>query len=141
MRDKLPAASEHRGDLWFHFDSSAKPFLDAALRDAESGFSIWSFGNGSWVEEESWISHCYGQRERAKAFAFSVPFRRGDEVISFLLPQNAETAWQVREIPAEDGRAFEVDGGKTRDLVMIRGGEWRWVRSVGDKKICVELTE
>jgi hypothetical protein len=141
VRDKLTSVNEHRGDVWFHFESSAKPLLDTAVRDAESGFSIWCFGDGRWVEEESWISHCYGQRERAKAFAFSLLFKNGDEVFSFLLPQQAETAWRVREIPAEDGRAFEVDGGNTRDLVMIRGDEWRWVRSVGDKKICVELTE
>jgi hypothetical protein len=69
-----------------------------------------------------------------------VLFKDGDEVFSFLLPQSAETTWQVKEIPAQDGRAFQVDGGKTQDLVMIRGDEWQWVRSVGDKKICVELT-
>jgi hypothetical protein len=69
-----------------------------------------------------------------------VAFKDGDEVFSFLLPLTSETAWQVREIPAEDGRAFEVGGGNTQDLVMIRGDEWRWVRSAGDKEICVELT-
>jgi heparinase II/III-like protein len=133
VRDKMSSVSEHRGDVWFHFESSAKPFLDGALRDAESGFGIWCFGNGRWVEEDRWISHCYGQREPAKAYAFSVLFRDGDEVFSFLLPQRTETTWQVREIPAQDGRAFEVDGGKTRDLVMIRGDDWRWVRASGDE--------
>jgi len=141
VRDKMSSVNEHRGDVWFHFESSAKPFLDDALRDAESGFAIWCFGrDGRWAEEDRWISHCYGQKEQAKAYAFSVLFRDGDEVFSFLLPQGAETAWQVREIPAQDGRAFAIDGEKTQDLVMIRGDEWRWVRSLGDKKICVELT-
>jgi hypothetical protein len=140
VRDKLSSANEHRGDVWFHFPSSAKPVLNGALRDEESGFGIWCLGNGRWVEEDSWTSQCYGQRAPAKAYAFSVIFKGGDEVFSFLLPQTSETAWQVREIPAEDGRAFEVDGGKTQDLVMIRGDEWRWVRSVGGKKICAVST-
>jgi len=139
VRDKISSMNEHRGDVWFHFESSAKPFLDGALR--ESSLAIWCFGrDGRWVEEDRWISHCYGQKEQAKAYAFSVLFKDGDEVFSFLLPQSAETTWQVKEIPAQDGRAFQVDGGKTQDLVMIRGDEWQWVRSVGDKKICVELT-
>ena len=123
IRDKMSSANEHRGDIWFHFDSFAK-----------SGLSIWSFGgDGRWVEEDRWISHCYGQKEPAKACAYSVLFKSGDEVFSFLLPQTTETAWQVREVPAQDGRAFEVNGGKTQDLVMIRGDEWRWVRSSGDE--------
>src|SRR6185295_4890859 len=51
VRDKMLAVNEHRGDIWFHFESSAKPFLDGALRDAESGLSIRCFGDGSWVAE------------------------------------------------------------------------------------------
>ena len=137
VRDKVADANEHRGDVWFHFDSSANPLLDGtAVRDEASGFAVRCFGNGRWIEENASVSHCYGQREPAKAYAFSARFRNGDEVFSFLLPQNA----QVTETEAPDGRAFIVDGGKTQDLVMIRGDEWRWVRSVGDKEICVELT-
>jgi hypothetical protein len=123
IRDKISSTDDHRGDVWFHFDSSGK-----------SGLNILCFGrDGRWVEEDRWISHCYGQKEPAKACAYSVLFKNGDEVFSFLLPQTSETAWQVKEIPTEDGRAFEVNGGKTRDLVMIRGDEWRWVRSSGDE--------
>jgi hypothetical protein len=141
IRDTVSDGNEHRGDIWFHFDASAKPVLDEAVRDEESGFSVWCFGNeGRWVEENASISYCYGQREPAKAFAFSVRFRSGDEVFSFLLPQKPESKWRVQEIEAAEGRAFRVDGGNTQDLVMIRGDEWRWVRSVGDKEICVELT-
>src|SRR5690242_12592598 len=102
VRDKISSTNEHRGDLWFHFESSAKPFLNAALRDAESGFAVWCFGpDGRWIEENRSISHCYGQKEQAKAYAFSVVFRDRDEVFSFLLPQSGETAWRVREVPAQ----------------------------------------
>jgi len=137
IRDTVADGNEHHGDVWFHFDSSAKPFLDgASVRDVESGFSLWCFGNGRWIEENHWVSHCYGQREPAKAYAFSAHFKHGDDVFSVLLPQEA----QVKEIEVPEGRAFSVDGGKSQDLVMIRGDEWQWVRSVGDKEICVELT-
>lgn len=123
VRDKMLSVNDHRGDIWFHFDSSAR-----------SGLSILSFGrDGRWVEEDRWISHCYGQKEPAKACAYSVLFKDGDEVFSFLLPQTAETQWQVKEIPAQAGRSFVIDGGKTQDLVMIQGDEWSWVRSSGDE--------
>ena len=141
VRDKILSTNEHRGDVWFHLESPAVPFLDDnALRDAESGLGIWCFGDGHWVEEDRWISHCYGQKTPAKAYAFSVLLKDGDEVFSFIMPPSDETAWRVKEIPVEDKRSFVIDGGKTQDLVMIRDDEWQWVRSVGDKKICVELT-
>src|ERR1043165_8837710 len=136
IRDTVLDANEHRGEVWFHFDSSAKPVLADSLRDEESGFTIQCFGNdGHWVEEDGWISHSYGQRELAKAYAFSLVLKGGD-VFSFLLPQSV----QVKEIEVPEGRAFVIDGGKSQDLVMIRGDDWRWVRSSGDKEICVELT-
>ena len=123
VRDKLLSVNEHRGEVWFHFESGAR-----------SGLNVLCFGrDGRWVEEDRWISHCYGQREQVKAYAYSVLFKDGDEVFSFLLPQTTETAWQVREVPAQDGRSFVIDGGKTQDLVMIRGDEWRWVRSSGNE--------
>jgi hypothetical protein len=141
IRDTVSDRDEHRGDIWFHFDANANPVSHGTtVRDAQSGFSVACFGNGRWVEENGWVSHCYGQRESAKAFAFSVHFKHGDDVFTFLLPRNAGSAWQIEEIDATEGRAFVIDGGKTRDLVMIRGDGWRWVRTTGDKEICVELT-
>lgn len=133
VRDTMSSPNDHRGDVWFHFDSSAKPLLNGVVRDAGSGFAIWSFGDGRWVEEDRWISHCYGQKEPAKAYAFSVLFKDGDDVLSFLLPQKAETVWQVKKIEAQDLRAFAVYGAKTQDLVMIREAEWLWVRFSGDR--------
>ena len=123
VRDTMSSLNDHVGDIWFHFDSAAR-----------SGLSVLCFGrDGRWVEEDRWISHCYGQREQVKAYAYSVLFKDGDEVFSFLLPQTTETPWQVREIPAQHGRSFVIDGGKTQDLVMIRGNNWRWVRSSGNE--------
>lgn len=135
VRDTMSSLHDHVGDVWFHFDSSAQPFVNGAVRDNESGFSVWCFGNdGHWIEENGWVSHCYGQKKPVKAYAFSVVFKDGDDVFSFLLPRKPDIEWRVKEIDAPDGRLFVVDGGKNRDLVMIRDNppEWVWVRFCGD---------
>lgn len=122
IRDVLSSANPHRVDLWFHFDASP---------DAESMLDIRCLGEGQWVEEEAFVSHCYGQKEPAKAGRFSVTVKGGgDDVITFLLPQQAGVEWKVAEIQAEGGRAFEVSVGNTRDIVMIRAGEWVWQRFI-----------
>ena len=121
--DEMTSTATHEGDIWFHFDPSTKPVLSRGVWDAESGFSIGCFGPGEWVEENQWVSHCYGQREPAKAFAFSVDFGSGDVVFSFLFPRRAETQWQVREIDVQGGDGFVVNGGNTRDLVIIWPGK------------------
>jgi len=135
--DKLSSPGDHQGDVRFHFDSSTKPLLNGALRDAESGLSIWSFANnGQWIEEDRWISYCYGQKEQSKAYSFAVRFKDGDRVFSFLLPEKGEKSWQVREIKIADARAFVVGVGKRQDLVMIsdhKQSEWVWVRFSGDQ--------
>ena len=124
VRDVLNSASDRRVDVRFHFDSPA---------GAESNLDIQCFGDGQWVEEEAFVSHCYGYKEPAKAIRFSATLRPGGDVITFLLPRAAGTERKVTEIEAADGRAFEVSGGKTRDLVMIRAGEWVWKRFLGDQ--------
>jgi hypothetical protein len=135
--DKLSSPGDHQGDVRFHFDSSTKPLLNGALRDAESGLSIWSFANnGQWIEEDRWISYCYGQKEQSKAYSFAVRFKDGDRVFSFLLPEKGEKSWQVREVKIADARAFVVGVGKRQDLVMIsdhKQSEWVWVRFSGDQ--------
>lgn len=122
--DEMGSAGSHEGDIWFHFDSNAKPMLNRGIRDAESGFAIACLGRGQWtVEEDQWVSHCYGQKEPGKAFAFSVDFGKNDQVFTFLFPSRAETEWKVGEVDVVGGRGFVVDGGKTRDLVIIWPGD------------------
>ena len=117
IRDTL-SAGEHRLDVRFHFAPGADPGLD-----------IQCFGNGQWVEEKAFVSHCYGQKEASKALSFTVTAKDGAEVISFLLPAKGD--WQVREIEAQEGRAFEVCGAKTTDLVIIpHAASWVWRRSM-----------
>jgi len=121
MRDALTSSSEHQVDVSFHFDSSA---------EAELAIDIRCFGKGKWVEEETSVSPCYGHKERAKAARFTAVLGAGGDIVSFLLPRRSGFEWVIEEIEASDGRAFEVVGGKTRDLVMIRSGEWVWKRFV-----------
>jgi hypothetical protein len=120
MRDVINASGEHRAEVCFHFDP-------------RGDLDIQCFGHGQWVEEEAWVSHCYGEKERAKARIFAAQLKPNDEVVTFLLPQKAETGWTVEEIQSEDGRAFVVSGGKTRDLVIIRAAEWHWIRFSDDQ--------
>jgi Heparinase II/III-like protein/Heparinase II/III N-terminus len=136
VRDTIVASGEHRVDVRFHFDS--QPAVEAAL-------DIRCFGNGRKVEEEAFVSHCYGQKEAAKALRFSATLRGGGEIVTFLLPKDARIDRQVREIETESGRAFEVFVGNIRDTVIIpASGPWIWTRATDGKtseRLCAALTE
>ncbi len=120
IRDSI--TSSHRVDVHFHFDSSP---------GSESNLNIQCFGNGQRVEEEAFVSHCYGERAPAKAFSFSATLQGGGDIISFLLPHKPGIEWAVREIEASNARAFEVSGANSVDLVMIPVADaWVWTRSI-----------
>jgi hypothetical protein len=131
VRDTISGSAEHRVDVRFHFAPG-------------SSLDIRCFGYGQWVEEKALVSHCYGQKEPSKALSFTAILKGGAEVVSFLLPQKDD--WQVREIEAQEGRAFEVCGAKTVDLVIIPAADaWIWTRTIeGGRKetisICAALT-
>jgi hypothetical protein len=109
VRDLLRATGSHQADVRFHTDLKAN-------------LQIQCFGNGALVEEEGWVSHCYGQKEPAKTLRFAATLDDGESVYSFLLPQDGE--WKVNRIPVEAGDGFEVFAGNRRDLVMIQTGKW-----------------
>lgn len=119
IRDTVISSGEHHADTRFHFAPGAS--LD-----------IRCFGNGQLIEEEAYVSHCYGQKEAAKVLSFSATLQGNGEVISFLLPQKPGTEWSVKELEArQDGRAFEVCGANTVDLVIIPpGDDWAWNRTI-----------
>ncbi|HEV8187592.1 MAG TPA: heparinase II/III-family protein, partial [Pyrinomonadaceae bacterium] len=123
IRDVFESSNPHQLDIRFHFDSQP---------DAQSTLDIHCFGAES-VEEEAFVSHCYGYKEPGKVIRFSASLAARRDVITFLLPRSTTMAWKVAELDSEPGRAFEVSGGKTRDLVMIQAGEWVWKRFVGDQ--------
>jgi hypothetical protein len=137
IRDTVVAARDHRVDLSFHFDSA--PGVADAL-------DVRCFGTGRAVEEEAFVSHCYGQREAAKALRFSTTLSAGGgDIVTFLLPRNPGSEWRVNESDAQDGRAFEVFRGNNRDTVIIpSSGPWLWERATHGQpgeRLCAALTE
>jgi hypothetical protein len=131
LRDRVAAARESSVDLWFHFNSSSDPLIEAAPdepafiaeSDGKTGLDTYSFGEkGHWRREEGWVSHCYSQRESSRVYVFSARFRQGD-VVSFLLPWTDTSRRRVLEIEAVGGRAFEVTNENWLDIVMIRTAE------------------
>ena len=86
IRDTLKSAGEHRVDINFQFDSKTNPCLENdEIHESQSGLTIRVTGNGRWIEENQWVSHCYGQKEPAKAFRFSAVLRRGESIYTFIL--------------------------------------------------------
>lgn len=136
IRDTIASAGEHRVDISFHFDSS--PGVEQALE-------IICFGNNDKVEEEAFVSHCYGERKVAKALSFSASLNGNGEIVTFLLPHEPGIQWDVREIQTSEGRGFAVEGANSRDTVIIpASGPWVCTRtSAGEvsERLCAALTE
>lgn len=86
IHDTLKSATNHTADIYFHFNSTANACLEeGAIHETESGLTIRVLGRGRWIEENQWISHCYGQKEPAKVFRFSAELKPGESVYTFLL--------------------------------------------------------
>lgn len=147
IRDQTNSKGEHRADLWFHFDYPLNPLIGgdseyAFVRERRDngGLDVCCFGKGHWREEKGSVSHCYAHKQPACVYAFSVQVIGNGEIITFLLPQTAQANWQISEVEAVGGLAFEVAHEKGLDLVMIRSAErvesarlssdfeWSWTR-------------
>ena len=111
VRDSLRSSGRHQVDVRFHF----KP---------GENLQVECFGNGQLVEEEGWVSHCYGQKEPGKVLRFTGVLGEGDEIVTFLFPEKDQLECKVNRIHADRGAAFEVLAGKSRDLVMIQREKW-----------------
>jgi hypothetical protein len=76
---------------------------------------------GEWIREQGWVSSCYGGKEEAPVFAFSILASGSEELVTFLLPQTtgAHPRPSVREIEAVAGRAFEIKIGEKHDVLLI----------------------
>ena len=115
---------------WFHFDSTVAPLRgkDNAIRVmGENGhqvvLQIATFGErGRWIQESGAISHCYGLKEQAPVFAFSLERDDVPELITFLVaePAGAGAKPVVREFEALGGRAFEINVGDKHDVLLLR---------------------
>jgi hypothetical protein len=111
VRDLLLSSGRHQVDVRFN-------------TDLKSNLDIKCFGNGELVEEEGWVSHCYGQKEPAIVLRFSASLGAGESVYSFLFPRKPGGEWKVNRIRVENGDGFEVFHGNNRDLVIIQSGKW-----------------
>jgi Heparinase II/III-like protein/Heparinase II/III N-terminus len=132
IRDQVVSiGGDHMLRLWFHFDSGVAS-LHSKNNDVQvvSGngnttrLQLATFGRGGeWTRERGWVSHCYGEREDAPVFAFSVLAKGSEELVTFLLPQlsGLHPRPTVREIEAIEGRAFEINVAGKHDVLMIRG--------------------
>jgi hypothetical protein len=136
IRDTIAATREHRVDVSFHFD--AEPGVKESL-------DIRSFGSGRPVEEDAFVSHCYGQKEPAKVLRFSTTLPGSGDIVTFLLPPHPGRVWRVNEVEAHEGCAFEVSAGNSRDTVIIpNSGAWIWTRTIAgevSERLCAALTE
>jgi hypothetical protein len=93
--------------------------------------------NGTWRKEDGWVSHCYGEKQPAPTGVFSATGVA--EIVTFMLPGRISDR-SVQEVEAIGGRAFEIAGDKTFDIVLIGNGarvemsrlasdfEWAWLR-------------
>ena len=161
IRDRLKSAGERSVDLWFHFDPSSDPLIEAvagqdafiAENNGGSGLDVHGFAeNGRWRREDGWVSHCYAQKDPARVYAFSALLSGAHDAVSLLMPRTAQARWRVTEIETIGGRAFEVINDNWLDIVMIRNRErietarlasdfeWTWARfSHADTPILEEL--
>lgn len=131
IHDVVKSAERHRYDLWFHLDSGidagfhssqGAPSLRASAGSAS--LEIASFGrNSAWQREEGSVSHCYAERAAAPVYTFSMPSGDNEDFLTFLLPgAKSEQSPEVCEVEAIGGRAFEIAGEGTHDILMIKTG-------------------
>src|SRR6185312_2734047 len=122
VRDRLSSTGDHELELRFHFAPGA---------DDEEHLRIASFAPcGSDParrhRENGWFSDCYGSRETAPVLTFSSVFSgksgEPDEVVTVLLPvgEGKSAKFEVKEVEAIGGRAFEITSGDHRDLILLR---------------------
>ncbi|MGI8733622.1 MAG: alginate lyase family protein [Pyrinomonadaceae bacterium] len=156
-RDRVIADTEHRADLWFHFDSNAAPLievLDGQIANlvehgGGNGLGVVTFAStGHWRREDGWVSHCYGEKSPARVYCYSALVEGDDELVTFMLPRESASKFQprVKEVEAIGGKAFELTHEIGVDIVMIRKPgsgqpvemerlasdfEWTWARFAG----------
>lgn len=171
MRDHVTSVGSHQLDLRFHFASGSdlafKPGVKSThgqrtpinggdrllVENAQrSGLQVNAFGpKGQWRSEDGWVSHSYGERAPAPVCVFSAKSEGSEELITLLLPipGRAATTFDVVEVEAIGGRAFQITSEHHCDLVLMRDARsskqvetvrlvsdfnWTWARfsRVGD---------
>ncbi|HEV7682860.1 MAG TPA: heparinase II/III family protein [Pyrinomonadaceae bacterium] len=160
IRDRLSSVGRHNLALRFHCapeskleSSDLRPQLSDASATAESGPQLLELSGESaglqvavfgpaeekanrWSREASFVSQCYGSSEAAPVWTFSTKsLAKGDdpaELITLLLPNAGRGSgkFQVKEVEAIGGRAFEISAGDHCDLLMLRNSGSQRVETV-----------
>jgi heparinase II/III-like protein len=128
--DEVESNGNHTAELRFHFDAGANPLIEATRTAAieEQGVKVTAFGaEGRWRREEGWVSHCYGNREPARLYAYSAQTAGDQRFVTFLLPHVAKRNYKVEEVEAIGGTAFVVTHENGQDIVMIRAADRKQV--------------
>ncbi len=130
IRDQVKSAGAHQIKLWFHFHTGVAPLsskndvyvISETADPARLQLSVCASG-GEWTRELGWVSSCYGEKEEAPVFAFTVQAMGSEELVTFLLPQvsGVHPRPVVREIEAIEGRAFEINMEGKHDLLLVKG--------------------
>ena len=152
MRDRLASIGSHHVALRFHFapesnlqisDPEAPNGVPQVLNlsGKKAGLQVAVFNKdkgeaGRWRREDSSVSQCYGSSESAPVGTFSAEFSgnndASEELITLLLPNSGGNfaKFQVKEVEAIGGRAFEITNGNHCDLLMLRNSRSERVATV-----------
>ncbi len=130
MRDRVESAGDHELRLWFHFAEDIGPLhsknnVVQVISDHgdTTRLQLTTFARGgAWTRENGWVSPCYGAKEEAPVFAFTVLAKGSEELVTFLLPRASGAVLPpcLREIEAVNGRAFEINTEGHHDILLIR---------------------
>lgn len=137
VRDRIDSIGERQVQNWFHFDTDVAPLKSKTNVQvvSENGHAtrlqLWAFpADGTWLTENGWVSHCYGEKREAPVFSFSVLVKGSEELVTFILPEVTGVRAKpiVREIEATGGRAFEINHDGKHDVLLLRrndrGDKW-----------------
>jgi hypothetical protein len=146
LSDRVISHGDHKLDLHFHFDPYSSVEIDKESLRLTENKKILSLdmtvfaGSGAWKKEDGWVSCCYGEKQPAPGALFSA--MGVEEMVTFMIPSSGGrmSEYSVKEVEAIGGRAFEVAGNRTFDIVTVGNGtrvemarlasdfEWVWVR-------------
>jgi glycosyltransferase involved in cell wall biosynthesis len=132
IRDRVSSVGDHELELRFHLAAGA---ADEGLLQVAS-FAPAGSEPARLGRENGWVSNCYGSREAAPVLTFSSAFSsktgESNELVTLLLPVGNEmpAKFEVREVEAIGGRAFEITSADHRDLFLLRAARSRRVETV-----------
>jgi hypothetical protein len=134
MRDFAKTHGENTYQQNFHFHPSTDPAIERAKNGASCvsekaegrvGLRLFTFDtNGGWQRKESWISRCYGKRDKAPLFRYISKGVAAQEFFTFLLPLDSLNAEpEVTETEIAGGRAFVINYRNYQDLFVFSDGD------------------